>query len=90
MGLFGSLIITLIYAGLSIKHQDPFVISVFIIFLTVTSIILLRLRSLKRSKEWGRQTMRYREYRWRSVNYPRRTRIIMDFPDEMIESIRKK
>ncbi len=89
-GLLGSSVVTITYAGLSYKYHDSFAISGFIIFLGITSFIFLRLRSLKSSKEWSDQTLRYEEYKFRSRKYSRKARVIMDFPSEMINAVREK
>ena len=89
-GLLGSSVVTMTYAGLSYKYHDSFAISGFIIFLGITSFIILRLRSLKSSKEWDDQTLRYEEYKLRSRKYSRKTRIIMGFPSEMIDAVRRE
>ena len=90
IGLLESSIVTMVYATLSFKYQDPFAVSVFIIFLGITSFIFLKLKSLKTSKEWDDQSLRMEEYKLWSRKCSRKNRIIMNFPSEMIDAVRKE
>jgi len=89
-GLLASLVVTIVYAELSYKYHDFIAVSGFIIFLGITSFIFLKLKSLRTSKEWDDQALRMEEYRLWSRRCSRKNRVIMNFPSEMIDAVRKE